>query len=187
MVPQAQTARERQLEELFPEYVAMGDNRSYGKLARKHQIEGPELMQHARAFRWAQRLAELQKAHNVQTATPEDDPGSSETNRRHLSRLLAMQKRAYDFLEQVVFDRPDTALKMLIECTKLEREIKGMDKNKQDDLASILKKHIEEASDKKAEDDFEYDPQLPEQALEEPTSPAPSGDGGLDGSPDSDK
>lgn len=149
--PEPRTAREKQLEGFFADFVGMGDQRSYGKLARKHGIEAPELMRHARQFLWPERIHALQIKANEETSTAvdPDDAGASEINRLHLTRLKALQKKAMDYLENVVFDKPDTALRMLIESMKLEREIKGLTKDKTDDLRSILERRIREAADAK--------------------------------------
>lgn len=178
--PQPKTAKEKQFETLFQEFVSMGDQRSYGKLARKHGLEAPELMRHARAFMWPERVHALLIRTNEQTATADDplEAASAEINRLHLTRLKLLQKKAMDFLENVVFDRPDTALKMLIESMKLEREIKGMNKEKTDDLRSVLEKRLKESSEQKStEPEFVYDPNFQIEELDGPqeSSPPPSG------------
>lgn len=168
-VPQPRTPREKKLEGLFDEFVSMGAKRSYGPLARKHGIEGPELMRHARAFLWPERVNSIQIQHNEATSA-EGDPSidekaAGEVNRLHLTRLVLLQQKAMTYLENVVFDKPETALRMLIESMKLEREIKGLTKDKTDDLRSILMGRIQEAQDALQssstpadEPEFAYDP-----------------------------
>jgi len=168
--PQPRTARERELEGLFKEFVSMGDQRNYGKLGRAHGIEGMELLRHAKKFLWPERIHSLQLAHNEQTNTARDpeDAGVSEINRLHLTRLKLLQVKAMHYLESCVFDKPEAAMRCLIESMKLEREIKGLTKDKVDDLRSILEKRIQEATDSKAPaNEFPYDPNMPVEGLPE--------------------
>lgn len=183
--PQPQTEKEKRFEALFPEYVSMGEQRSYGKLCRKHGIEAPELMRHSRQFLWPERIHQLQIRANEESAPAVDpeDPASTEVNRLHLQRLKLLQQKAMTYLENVVFDKPDTALRMLIESMKLQREILGLTKDKELDLRAVLEKRIREASDARGgveskEPEFTFDPALPIEELPdgpEGTAPPPSG------------
>lgn len=181
-IPTPETARQKQLEALFPEFVAMGERRSYGALGRKHGIEGWELLGHARKFAWAARINQAAIRTNEATAVDTHVAGASEVNRTHLTRLMLLQKKAMDYLENVVFDKPDTALRMLIESMKLEREIKGLTKDKVDDLRSVLLERIGELDkpqDTAAEPDFNYNPQMPIEDIEDGPArdPAPPSGG----------
>ena len=126
----------------------MGDQRSYGKLGRKHGIEGPDLLRHAKAFLWPERINALAAQHNEETSTePEigtQDPNEANVNRLHLGRLKILQQKAMTYLENCTFDKPDTALRMLIEAMKLQRDILGLSKDKDDDLRSILLGRLKE-------------------------------------------
>lgn len=183
--PKPRTPRETNLEALFAEFVALGEQRSYGKIARKHGIEAPELMRHARQFLWPERIHSLQLVANEQTSTATDpnEAGANEINRLHLTRLKLLQQKAMQYLENVVFDKPDTALKMLIESMKLEREIKGLTKDKTEDLRAILERRIREATDLKpaapAAPEFQFDPELPIDELPDgpEANPAPPSGG----------
>lgn len=166
--PEPRTAREKQIEALFADFVGMGSQRSYGKLARKHGVEAPELMRHARQFLWPERIHALQIKANEETSTSTDpdDAVESEINRLHLTRLKLLQQKAMAYLENVVFDKPDTALRMLVECMKLEREIKGLTKDKTEDLRAILEKRLKDIAEAKGEvespnePEFRFNPQL---------------------------
>jgi hypothetical protein len=187
-IPKPKTAREKQIEALFPEFVEMGPNRSYGPLGRKHGIDGPELLRHARAFLWPERINAALKVHNERTSTASDlpkfdDAAVNDTNRLHLSRMIALQKRAMDYLETCTFDKPEAALRCIIDAMKMEREIKGMTKDKTDDLRSVLTEKLNElrkvaaeapASATPAPPDFAYDPQMPVEELP-PDSDGPEG------------
>lgn len=183
--PQPQTEKEKRLEALFPEYVGMGEQRSYGKICRKHGIEAPELMRHARQFLWPERIHQLLIQANEETAPAIDpeDPASSEINRLHLQRLKLLQKKAMEYLENCTFDKPDTALRMLVETMKLQREILGLTKDKELDLRAVLEKRIKEAADLRGgveskEPEFRFDPALPIEELPdgpEGTAAPPSG------------
>ncbi len=164
--PQPATPRQKQLEGLFEEFVAMGAERSYGKLGRKHGIEGPELLRHARAFLWPDRINALAIRNNEANGgtAPEhgtQDPVEGQVNQLHLSRLRLLQQKAMTYLEGCTFDKPDTALRMLIETMKLQREILGLSKDKDDDLRTILLgrlKEVEDEAKKPAEPEFKFDP-----------------------------
>ena len=174
--PIPRTARERQLEAFFEEYLAMGPRRTYGALGAKHQIEAFELLRHGQRFAWGERINFAEKAHAEAIATPvAARKGSEEVtlNQLHLARLVFLQKKAMDFLENVAFDRPETAMKMLVECMKLEREIKGLDKNKTDDLREVMMERLKEASPSSGPE-FPYDPNLlTEELTDGPSDPAP--------------
>lgn len=147
-VPTPRTPRERQLEALFPEFLALGTERTYGKIGRKHGIESSELVRHARTFMWPERINQLQAKHNEETSAEKDlvaaSPEDANVNRLHLSRLRTLQEKAMGYLNNVVFDKPETALRMLIECMKLQRDILGLSKDKDEDLRAIMLKRLDE-------------------------------------------
>lgn len=148
--PQPTTAREKVLEGLFAEFVALGADRTYGKLGRKHGIEASELVRHARKFLWPDRINALQIQHNEETSTESEftkaDPENENVNKLHLSRLRALQMKAYAHLEKCAFDKPETALRMLVDCMKLQREILGLSKDKDEDLRATMMRRLDEMS-----------------------------------------
>lgn len=153
-IPTPRTPRERQIEALFNEFVAMGTDRTYGKLGRKHGIESSELVRHARTFMWPERVNQLQAQHNQETSLEKENgaasPEDAGINRLHLSRLRTLQEKAMAYLNNVVFDKPETAMKMLIDCMKLQRDILGLSKDRDEDLRAIMLKRIEELVPKPA-------------------------------------
>lgn len=166
----------------------MGPDRSYGALSRKHGIEPTEMMRHARGFLWGPRINALKIQQNEETSLPvaaEDDGGVGQVNRQHLSMLKHLQAKAFNHLRDVAFDKPETALRMLIDSMKLERDIKGMSKDREDDLKSVMMarlKEMEKENGKKPdappEPEFPYEPDYEPPALNngpENDSAPPSG------------
>jgi hypothetical protein len=168
--PKPATPRQVQLEGLFKEFVEMGADRSYGKLGRKHGIEGPELLRHSKQFLWPERINSMAIKQNEENAVPDEKPDEGHVNKLHLTRLRLLQQKAMTYLENCTFDKPDTALRMLVDCMKLQREILGLSKDKEDDLRSILLGRLKEAEEAKGPaaptaNDFPFDPDYVPPAL----------------------
>lgn len=192
-IPQPKTPREKVLEGLFPEFVSLGNDRTYGMLGRKHGIEASELVRHARAFLWPERITALKMQHQEEAGSEAEtvkhtDPDIENVSKLHLSRLRALQVKAYAHLEKCAFDKPETALKMLIDCMKLQREILGLSKDKDEDLRATMMKRLDEMSKATpgaapAEPEFKFDPKFqvppaPETETDGPEgNPAPPGGG----------
>ncbi len=173
-VPVPRTPSERQIEALFPEWVGMGAERSYGAVARKNQVDALMVVRHARRFLWPDRLTALNIAKNESASATDPVEGDTDnTNRLHLSRLAEIQAKAMIYLQNATFDSPAAAAKVLVECMKVEREIKGLNKGRDENLRDVLMEQVKNAKANPAPagvPEFPYDPEMPVESLPDPES-----------------
>lgn len=162
-VPLPRNPREQRLEEAFVHYVGMGEGRSLGALAREINVSTQEVIRHAKAFLWNQRLATLTSVASQRTMEHMVETIST-VNQAHVKRLRRLQEKAFNFLENAVFDKPADAIRMFLEAVKLERDILGLTKGSNQDLAEVLSERVKQLHDKDGgQTEFTYDPdQRPE-------------------------
>lgn len=156
-IPIPQTDTERKLEALFEPYVKSGRQRSYGSLARRFDIPVDLLMRHAKKFCWGERVKALEIQQDQ--TSPSDDGGISN---RHLSWIRQLQIKLKASVENAIFDNPATATTVLLKLIEAEREILGLNKDKDNDLATVMKElHGKMSKKTDDEDEFRFDPDLP--------------------------
>lgn len=164
--PGPQTPREHLLQSLLPKWVAMGPGRSLPALADEEGIDTMELVRHAKKFAWN---AALQAATLMANTIGQMAESIADVNSRHLKVLKAAQQKAWDYLENVVFDKPADAIRLLIETTRLERTVRGLDDHKED-LGTVIEERLKNLGVVSADQiEFNYDPKIKIQALPENT------------------
>lgn len=145
--PAPATPREIRLEEFFVQFVAQGAGRRYGALSKETGVPTSELIRHASKFLWRERIALI---HNeVNTRTHEDLVESlADVNKRHVSKLKALQQKAFDFLDKHPLVKAQDAIKLVGMAIKMEREAYGLDKNsEQSRLQDLLETKLEKLLD----------------------------------------
>jgi hypothetical protein len=145
--PAPATPREIRLEEFFVQFVSMGAGRRYGALAKETGVPTSELIRHASKFLWRERIALIHS--EVNTRTHEDLVESlADVNKRHVTKLKALQEKAFEFLDKHPLVKAQDAIKLVGMAIKMEREAYGLDKNsEQSRLQDLLEAKLEKLLD----------------------------------------
>lgn len=175
-VPLPTSQREIKLEDLFSRWVGAGAGRSMAALARDTGISTSELVRHARTFFWMQRLEAISKRASERTMEDMAETIAA-VNVRHLSKLRALQEKAFKAMEHMQIDKPADAIRLMVETLKLERTVLGVDKGGDESLAEVLTERVKRITASAPTDDaaphtpdFEFDPNFtPDEEPEEKT------------------
>lgn len=167
-IPEPQNEGERRLEDLFVAWVGMGQGRNIAAVARNAGVPAPMLVAHAKKFQWPSRLNMVAAKAEEKTMEMMSET-IAQVNIRHVTALRKLQEKAFNFLETAVIDKPADAIRLLMDATKLERDILGI-KEQQNDVATVLATKLEKLKliPADAEPEFEY-----QENLKVPELPAP--------------
>lgn len=111
-------------EDIFAEYVSLGDGRSYAALAAKHGVDKKTIVRRAVAEDWQARLEAIQAK-----ARAGVDERLAETiedmNSRHLRTLRAIHARALEALKAMPLASAMEAIRAIDIAVRHERIIRG--------------------------------------------------------------
>lgn len=108
----------------FDFYVALGDGRSYQRVADHFGVAKRSVTRHARVNDWPGRLAKIEEASRVKTDAKLAE-GLAEMRERHLKTLKAMNARVLTAIREFPLTSGMEAIRAAEIVIKLERLIAG--------------------------------------------------------------
>lgn len=186
VAPTPDDPKEARLERAFlSHYVpAKREGRNYKHVADKLRITVPELIAHAKKFKWQQRYDDIAKKSAAMLADRVAE-SMADVDERHLRSVRVVQERLMNSLENAVFDDPAKAGPILERLIKLERTILQLDEAEKDtdDLPTRIAKKLAKLTGNSeparlVEPDYKFDeelaknpPPLPEPEDDRPSEP----------------
>jgi len=116
--------REYNEQEMFAEYVSLGEHRSYLKVAQKFGATKRTVHAMSQRAHWLERLAFIE-AEAKKEADRRLLEARTEVHQRHLQLLRAIQQRGAQALQAHQFDNLRDASKAITDSIKVERNVLG--------------------------------------------------------------
>jgi len=158
-------------QEMFQAYVAMGDSRSYRRIAEQFGISKPAVTTIAMKYEWMARLRVID-AEARREADKKLTDARVEAHERHLKFAKLIQTRAVQGLQAHQFDSARDSAKALVEGVKLERTSLGESNDHHTlSIQALTKREVETlvTGSLFPDEDEEVDLDVDEDAPAEPT------------------
>ena len=135
--------RRPEYQEMFQAYVAMGESRSYQRVADQFGWSKPAVTRMAMKYEWLKRLREIE-ADARREADRKLMEARVEAHERHIKLAKLIQTRAVQGLQAHQFDTARDASRALVEGVKLERTSLGeSNENHHVSVQAVTRREVE--------------------------------------------
>jgi hypothetical protein len=129
-------------DEAFERYVALGDERSYQRVAEEYGVSKRAVTKHAQRARWAERLAEIERAARVKSDQRMVET-LSEMRDRHLKTLRVMNARVLAAIKEHPLESGMDAIRAGEIVIKLERLIAGEPTERTASIEEVMRREMD--------------------------------------------